>query len=197
MRSLLRTAFTGSGATARIACAALVVATLTVQHPNTNFDRTSRRDKFAVLPNWRFFAPTPAMHDFHFLYRTLREDGRTSSWKGVDVIEGRKLHQIVWFPTRRPEKAVYDICSELLPHLAGDVAAIRNAPAYDLVTAYLDGRIRREGAQDVKGFQFALTQSTGFDTVQEPELLFVSPYTPLIAPDEEPRDGSPGEGRAA
>ncbi|WP_217211354.1 hypothetical protein [Streptomyces sp. AC550_RSS872] len=31
-------------------------------------------------------------------------------------------------------------------------------------------------APEVKGFHFALTQSTGFDTGHEPEIVFVSPY---------------------
>jgi hypothetical protein len=172
---------TGEGAAWRIAGAAMLVGTLATQHPSQMFNRLQLKDTFSVLPNWRFFAPTPAMHDYHFLYRTLGADGTTSRWEALDVIEGRKPWQIAWFPTRRPEKAVFDICSEILHVLDKGFAVVTRTSAYRTLTEYLRAGLRARGEtpETVRGFQFALARATGYDTSQEPEMVFVSPYTPL------------------
>ncbi|MFE2141647.1 hypothetical protein ACFXA3_07800 [Streptomyces sp. NPDC059456] len=177
--------FTGEGAGWRIAGAAMLVSTLAIQHPNPTFNRMQLKDTFSMLPNWRFFAPTPAMHDYHFVYRTLGADGATSPWQGVDVIEGRKPWQIAWFPTRRPEKAVFDICSEILHVIDKGFPVVVRTAGYRTLTEYLRATILDGGAPagDVRGFQFALARATGYDTTQSPEMVFVSPYTPLHARD--------------
>ncbi|WP_037808412.1 hypothetical protein [Streptomyces sp. NRRL S-1448] len=179
MKQLLKDVFTGPGATARIAGAALLVGTLAVQHPNPTFNRLQLKDTFSLLPNWRFFAPEPAMHDYHFFYRTLNAAGETSPWQAVDVIAGRRFQQIFWFPGRRAEKAVFDICSEMLQLLDKGFPVIVRTPGYAVIVAYLRKRIRAEAAVEVKGFQFALARATGYDTSTTPEMIFVSPYTPM------------------
>ncbi|WP_031486387.1 hypothetical protein [Streptomyces bicolor] len=191
LKSLVRTAFATPGGVARAVGAAALVGTLAVQHPNSSFNRLALRDRFSLLPNWRFFAPTPAVHDFHLLYRTLDLQGRTSPWKTVDVIEGRKLHQIVWFPGRRPEKAVFDLCSDLLPVLDQGFTQTSKTPAYQVLAAYLRRCIRADGAPEVRGFQFALTQAAGFDTGHEPQIIFVSPYMEMASD----QTGSPSASR--
>ncbi|MCF6525231.1 hypothetical protein [Streptomyces sp. JJ36] len=177
----VRQAVSGPGALPRWAAAAVLVGTVAAQHPNTGFSRAQRIDLFSALfPNWRFFAPTPAQHDYHFFYRTLSHDGTTSTWKMVKVIEGRRPGQIAWFPGRRPEKAVFDICSELIASLDKGFEELVRLPAYRMLRAYLRRRITAEcGAEDVKGFQFTLARATGYDESQEPDILFASPYTPL------------------
>ncbi|MHC0432933.1 hypothetical protein ACX6XY_22565 [Streptomyces sp. O3] len=180
-RAAVSSLFTGKGAAWRITGAVMLVSTLATQHPNPMFNRLQLKDTFSVLPNWRFFAPTPAMHDYHFLYRTLDADGTTSPWQGVDVIEGRKPWQIAWFPTRRPEKAIFDICSEILHVIDKGFAVVTRTSAYRTLTEYLRATInsQHESAGTVKGFQFALARATGYDKSHDPEMVFVSPYTPL------------------
>lgn len=180
MNQLVKSAFTGPGAWARVAGATLVIGTIANQHPNPVFNRMQLKDSFSILPNWRFFAPEPAMHDYHFFYRTLNASGDTSLWKGVDVIEGRKLRQIAWFPTRRPEKAIFDICSELLQLLDKNFSVVQRTPGYRVLTEYLRVQVNKDGAEGVEGFQFALARATGYDTSKDPEMIFVSPYTPLV-----------------
>jgi hypothetical protein len=179
-REIGRDLFTGPGAGWRIAGAVMLVGTIATQHPNQLFNRLQLKDTFSVLPNWRFFAPTPAMHDYHFLYRTRDTDGQTSAWKGVDVIAGRKMRQIAWFPTRRPEKAIFDICSEILHVIDKGFPVIVRTSAYRTLTEYLRATIHeQEDARRITGFQFALARATGYDTGHDPEVVFVSPYTPL------------------
>ncbi|WP_326623110.1 hypothetical protein OG863_39270 [Streptomyces decoyicus] len=179
MKQLVKNAFTGPGAAARIVGAAMLVGTLAAQHPAPTFNRLQFRDAFALLPNWRFFAPEPATHDFHFFYRTLNTAGETSRWQPVDVISGRRLHQIFWFPGRRVEKAVFDICSEMLQKLDKSFSAIAGTPGYRVISAYLREWVHAEATDDTKGFQFALARATGYDTATTPEMIFVSPYTPM------------------
>ncbi|MFE3329564.1 hypothetical protein [Streptomyces sp. NPDC059176] len=182
-RSVVSRLFTGESAGWRIAGAAMLVGTLATQHPHQMFNRLQLKDTFSVLPNWRFFAPTPAMHDYHFLYRTLSTDSTTSLWQGIDVIEGRKPWQIAWFPTRRPEKAVFDICSEILHVIDKGFGVVTRTPAYRTLTEHLRTTITAQGGttDTVKGFQFALARATGYDKSHDPEMVFVSPYT-LLGP---------------
>jgi hypothetical protein len=184
-RSVLSRAFTGPGGVTRAAAAAVLLGTLAAQHPNPLFNRAQKIDIFSVLfPNWRFFAPTPAQHDYHILYRTLDHEGATSSWKMVDVIVGRKLPQIFWFPGRRPEKAIFDIVTELITQLDKGFGALKKLPSYRMLCAFLRHRIHEEGkAAQVKGFQFTLVRATGYEE-SDPEVIFVSPYTAMAAPTE-------------
>ena len=48
-----------------------------------------------------------------------------------------------------------------------------------MLVGYIRRQVELDGARDVKGFQFTLTRATGYDTSTEPEIIFVSPYTPL------------------
>ncbi|MBX9397639.1 hypothetical protein K4749_29640 [Streptomyces sp. TRM72054] len=179
MRKTLADAFRGPGAAARVAGAALLLGTVAIQHPNTAFNRLEARDRFSVLPNWRFFAPNPATYDYHFFYRTQDTAGTTSEWRTVDVIEGRRFRQILWFPTRRPEKAIFDICSELLGPMNVGVSAMTETTGYAVLIAHLRERIRAENPPGgIRGFQFGLARAAGFAET-EPEMIFVSPFTPM------------------
>ena len=191
-RQGLSRAFTGPGGLTRAVGAALLLGTLSAQHPNPLFNRAQKMDIFsAMFPNWRFFAPTPAQHDYHILYRTLSDEGETSPWRAVQVIVGRKATQMFWFPGRRPEKAIFDIVTELTTQLDKGFSGMAKLPSYRMLVAYLRDRIREDGhAKGVKGFQFTLVRATGYEET-EPEVVFVSPYTPLAAP-----QGAEGVGTA-
>jgi hypothetical protein len=187
-KSALSRAFTGPGGLTRAAAAAVLLGTLSAQHPNPLFNKAQKMDIFSALfPNWRFFAPTPAQHDYHILYRTLNHQGETSPWKMVEVIVGRKVQQIFWFPGRRPEKAIFDIVTELITQLDKGFSAMKKLPSYRMLCGFLRHRIREEGeaadVSQVKGFQFTLVRATGFEET-EPEVVFVSPYTPMAGPGE-------------
>jgi len=189
-RSALSSAFTGPGGLTRAAAAAVLLGTLSAQHPNPLFNKAQKVDIFSALfPNWRFFAPTPAQHDYHILYRTLNREGETSSWRMVEVIVGRKLPQIFWFPGRRPEKAIFDIVTELITQLDKGFSSLKKMPSYRMLCAFLRDRIRDDGAaENVKGFQFTLVRATGFEE-SEPEVIFVSPYTSMAGPGDSANSG--------
>lgn len=180
--AIIRRYLTGPGALARLAGAAMLVSTVANQHPNIAFNRLQRKDTFSLLPNWRFFAPTPATYDYHILYRTCDQEGKTSSWKAVDLIAGRRFRQIVWFPTRRQEKAVFDLTSELLRSSQKGFQFVISLPAYRILCAYLRKMITEQGITGVEGFQFTFIRAAGYDESEEPEPFFISPYIPITGP---------------
>lgn len=179
-RSPLRS-LTGEGAVWRVAGAAMLLLTLAGQHPLQQFSRVRRRDICSLLPNWRFFAPDPAMCDYHLLYRTVGADGTPSPWHDASGIEERRPLHILWFPTRRVDKAVFDACHDILPVLDEGFETAARAPGYRLVTEYLRARILSQGESfpEADGFQFAMATSTGYDMRHRPEIYFVSPCIPL------------------
>ncbi|WP_438388868.1 hypothetical protein [Actinopolyspora saharensis] len=180
MRSIFERAFTGAGGLTRMGGALLLLGTVASQHPNPSFDRIKNKDVLSSLfPNWRFFAPEPAQHDYHIIYRTLDEENEVSQWNLVDVVTGRKFRQIAWFPDRRTEKAVFDIATELITNLEKGLEVIRTYPSYCLLQEFVRKRIDRSSPENVKGFQFGLIKHTGYDESTEPEAIFVSPYTPM------------------
>ena len=99
-----------------------LVATLLSQHPESNLDRIRRLDdRFGntIIPNWKFFAPNPAVEDVHVLYRLVSEDlSEYSPWEECHTISPRKMSQAFWFPRRRFEKGIFDTHQALVVGLA-------------------------------------------------------------------------------
>ncbi|WP_070011781.1 hypothetical protein [Streptomyces abyssalis] len=173
-----------------------LVVTLVNQHPHRVFDRLRSYDKVGLLiPNWRFFAPKPARHDFHLLYRTLSTADQQSPWKAASTIAARKWSQVVWFPGRRQEKAVFDICSELASAVGNPNIKITETPAYRLLRRFVLRRIEEadEDWPEVRGYQFLITQYSGHDHSEEPTYVFISSFVPV---DDGGEDGRPRAGSA-
>ena len=148
------------------------VATALSQHPNRSFDRLRRYDRTGIaLPNWRFFAPEPATHDFRVLHRYL--------WSESNLISPRAWCQSFWFPTRRRDKAVSDICNELISHLQVPGLELTTTPAYRLLRDFVARRLRstHEGPEP-QGFQFLVVSDCGHDEEPEPQYLFASRFEP-------------------
>jgi hypothetical protein len=177
--AVLKDALTGPGAVTRIAGAALLVTTLAAQHPNPAFERAREKDLFSLVPNWKFFAPNPATHDYHYLYRTLDENRETSAWIELDLIQNRRMTQAFWFSSRRTEKAVFDICTAIIKNIAkgGDPTG---TPPFRVLAEFIRRQIRdAPNVSEVRGFQFAVVRAAGHDDSEEPEVLFVSTYQPM------------------
>ncbi|MFI9581321.1 hypothetical protein ACIHCQ_05645 [Streptomyces sp. NPDC052236] len=176
---ILRDAVRGPGAGWRIAGAAALTATVVAQHPSDLFDRVRRRDALHAIPNWRFFAPNPAVHDSNLLYRTLSRAGETSEWTELSLVPNRTVQHMVWFPDRRVGKAIFDIGDEILRFIDKGFETVQRLPSYRLLVNHLRREIRESGRNDAKGFQFAYVRTSGYDPGEETEMLFVSPYTPM------------------
>jgi hypothetical protein len=161
--------------------AAWFTVTVLSQHPSREFDRVAERDRTGVaVPNWRFFAPEPAQHDYHVLYRTEAAGGGTSGWLEASAISDRRPSQMLWFPRRRREKGLFDVCSELITVMKRYGADLTGAPAYRMLRNSV-ARVVETAAGDGTpplGFQFVVARHTGHDTGHPPDYVFASPYIP-------------------
>lgn len=157
-----------------------VLVTGLSQHPNRAFDRFRKFDRTATaIPNWRFFAPEPAVHDFRVLHRHLAGTGAASPWRETTSLHRRTAGQMLWFPDRRRDKAISDICNEVITQLNSTDIDVTRLPCYrllrDLVGTVLAAEAPDDGPPAV-GFQFLVARNGGYDESIEPEYLFASPF---------------------
>jgi len=170
---------------------AWLAITAASQHPHRIFDRFRARDRTGLLiPNWRFFAPEPATHDYHVLYRVLSNSGAQSQWMAASDISLRNWLQTVWFPRRRQDKAMFDICNELALVMGRRDINLVTTPGYKLLRDFVERRIGGEQGPLPQGFQFLVAQYSGYDDTTEPRYVFVSPFVPLNA-GQHPRRAAP------
>lgn len=157
-----------------------LVATGLSQHPNRAFDRLRAYDRTGtMLPNWRFFAPEPAMHDFRVLHRTVTTEDVVSPWAETNLLARRCARQSVWFPDRRRDKAISDVCNEIISQLNVLDRDVVRLPSYLLLRDFVRHTAAAAlptGAEPPRGFQFVVARAGGYDEEIEPEYLFASPY---------------------
>ena len=177
-----------AGLARAVACALLggwVLATAASQHPQREFDHFGHRDRLGcVIPNWRFFCPEPARHDYHVMHRVLAADGNVSSWEETVRIESRRWRHMVWYPDRRRGKATFDLCSQL-GVLLGGRQDVTQFCSYQLLRnmvarAVADGQT--ETAVPPQGFQFLVGRHTGHDESVEPTYILCSAFEPFSVP---------------
>ncbi|GAA1972963.1 hypothetical protein [Amycolatopsis minnesotensis] len=133
---------------------------------------------YLLLPDWRFFAPDPGVHDYHILYRDRLRDGTATAWREVTSIAERRPHHAFWHPTLRKEKCAFDIVKELLRYVqdnpAGSEGVQLSVPYLTLLT-HINAQPHDEAAV---GIQFLLSLSGGHDD-EPPFALFMSEVHPL------------------
>jgi hypothetical protein len=182
---------TGRGRTVALgaACVGLgawFVASVVSQHPQRAFDRVRRFDATnTLIPDWRFFAPEPAQHDFGVLCRTLDADGAETPWVEVVPVTPRRWTDGVWFPKRRVDKAIFDLCDQLTRQigLIGDDGT--GSTAYALLRGVVERHVRRAagGGALPRGFQFMLARSSGYDLTEEPDYIYLSKFEAIADQD--------------
>lgn len=157
--------------------------TVAGQHTDSDLNRFRRLDRTGMLlPNWRFFAPSPGVTDTHLLHRVRLPDGSQTPWEPTLQITRRTWLHAMWFPGRRREKSVFDIAIHL-EQLAGVMDARRMADtgSYGLLAGFVRRTVAERYAEP-RAFQFALVRHTGFEQEGEPEYLLRSSYLPMTLP---------------
>lgn len=156
------------------------VATVLSQHPDRSYDKARNLDRTGtgiLIPNWRFFAPNPAVEDQHFLYRLASEDhSRHTEWREVYQIVPRKMAHAFWFPGRRIEKAVFDVASTLVHNPGAMTPLHRRAKesAYQLINDFVRQRLTPEPGYPL--FQVMLVRYAGYDHSEDPKYDMVFDY---------------------
>ncbi|MGL4743416.1 MAG: hypothetical protein ACRCXL_03380 [Dermatophilaceae bacterium] len=156
------------------------VASLLGQHPDRSYDKSRKLDRTGtgiVIPNWRFFAPNPAVEDQHFLYRLASADhARFTEWREVYVVEPRRMMHAIWFPGRRMEKAVFDVASTLggNPGAMTPLHKAARESAYRLVNDFVRHRLTPEPGYPL--FQVMLVRYSGYDHSEDPKYDLILDY---------------------
>lgn len=158
-----------------------LLVTLASQHPHRAFDGLRRFDPIGLaVPNWRFFAPEPAQHDYHVLHRVLRADGTESPWAETTSISARSWAHAFFFPDRRREKALFDVASELTGLMMDPRIDVGRTVPFELLRNAVEVKVRADADDPPpRGFQFLLARHTGHDEEPEPDYLFASPFIAL------------------
>lgn len=161
------------------ALCAWFLATAASQHPDRNFDRCRNADPLGFLPNWRFFAPEPARFDFYVLYRVTGRPAGPTLWQQVCTPEPRRWRHALWFPTRRHDKALLDICGSVLGYTSIGRDAITDSVPYRLLRKHVRHHIATHYyVADATGFQFVIVRDSGHAD-NDPIPAFVSGDEPL------------------
>lgn len=157
------------------------IASVLCQHPDRNYDKARALDVVGLaLPDWRFFAPNPAVEDRHFVYRLASEDRkRHTEWRAVSQIENRRLTQAFWFPGRRMEKALVDVAGLLvLDRKAKSRAGIEAKKSFEtLVKRFVQARVEPDPEYPL--YQFMLVRYAGYDHDESPKYEMISRYERL------------------
>ncbi|MFJ3794053.1 hypothetical protein [Kitasatospora sp. NPDC090091] len=134
-----------------------------------------------VVPNYRFFGPTPSMHDLHVLVRDGLEGERVGRWRELDVGRERSAVHVLWAPHRRVEKGLLDAAREMAVIRRGGAGARqwKTTIAYlALLNVATFGVLHERGARQT---QFAIARTAAYEPRVEPEILFVSDFHDLDA----------------
>ena len=128
-------------------------------------------DRLGLIPRWNFFAPNPARHDFHLLFRDQLPDGSMTEWREVASIAERRYWNFIWNPTKRKNKSLFDAINELLMHAKFSMPALKASIPYLTLLNYVSG-LSRFGP--VRFTQFLVMRSAGNQLRQKSEILFLS-----------------------
>lgn len=148
------------------------------QHPNRAFDFARTWDSSGMLlPNWRFFAPNPAVHDFRVAHRVMFEDESVSAWIDTRVIPERRWYNAFYFPTRRRDKGITDIAGTMTEALSKGHEAVEKMTGYAVLTELVRAEIQHDptmAGRRILGFQWVLGRDTGFETDEDAQVFLAS-----------------------
>lgn len=131
-----------------------------------------RRDLFAVIPAWSFFAPNPGMTDTEVLFRDCMVDGEYSPWIALGFERGKST-RVIWNPDKRFQKVINDMCSSVLrmAYQNTDNKQIMLSIPYLALLSYVSG-LAPDAFAEYR--QFTIVRAFGYHTDRQPTILFVS-----------------------
>jgi len=157
--------------------ASWILATASTQDPLRRRPGLRKFDPTGLyLPDWRFFAPRPATADTHLLVRDQMADGTLTAWREVAPSQTRRLSHILFYPSRRTEKAIADASHAVHAYATANVLPkkedIQLSIGYLSLLNFVTNQIpHTDGAVKT---QWALATSGGYDESEEPDVTFLS-----------------------
>lgn len=127
-----------------------------------------------IIPDWRFFAPFPAEHEYHLLYRDELSDGSTTVWQEINFGQRRTLLHLLWAPHRRGEKGLFDATSELLQvaDATDDLAVIKLSTSYLALLNVVTYHVTH--APEARRTQFLVIRAAEYEPSVIPDPMFLS-----------------------
>lgn len=96
-----------------------LILTLVHNLPTRLTERIATWDLLALVPLWRFFAPTPGRHDWVIVSRLQYPDGTFTHWKEVLICPTGALPKYVVNPARKLRKATFDLVGAFQREMVG------------------------------------------------------------------------------
>ncbi|WP_410585746.1 hypothetical protein [Amycolatopsis sp. lyj-108] len=164
---------------ARVLAAGLLgwfFVTCCAHHPGRRIRWAEALDRRRVLiPDWRFYAPEPMVHDHYILCRDLVGDAATT-WRRLTSYPQRRLSHALWNPDSRAGKAVADAAGRTILAAAAGVP-IAEINSYRLLVNYVCRNVPH--AEGAVATQFVVLRSAGYDAAEKPRVLIRSPMIEL------------------
>lgn len=131
-------------------------------------------DLLHLIPNWRFFAPSPARRDYHLEYRLKTFESETTLWRRVKLSSDRSIRCMVWNPEKRVRKAFTTSVRRITRHkrMHGFDGAARSL-AYMHLLNYLQNR---QASAKGRQLQFRIVASQDFADEVKTSLVFASSW---------------------
>jgi hypothetical protein len=150
-----------------------------------------RYDSLGLLPNWKFFAPSPLKFDLVLLYRTSHDGGNGESiygdWAVAAVAYERNVYDFFFNTSRRLNKAITDLYSFIidLSRTFPIESVCRSAPVKALSALVVQRAqispdpVVADGTAERRSFQFAIVRVEGVRASTTAVFAFVSEPAPL------------------
>lgn len=131
-----------------------------------------------VVPDWRFFAPNPAVHEYRLLVRDRLDDETVTDWEDLMVTHTRRHRHAVWSPQRRMEKGLFDATAALFATArsaggsgpAESWPVVRSSPAYLALLNHVTHRVTHHPRAAATQFLIARTATYEPDVLPDPVL---------------------------
>lgn len=128
-------------------------------------------DLFLLIPEWRFFAPKPALGDFYLLYQDTFHDGSCTNWTEVRPMLERSRWNIFWNPGKRERKALFDAVNLLNVRISLSDKSLEGSTAYLTLLNHVSSLPRSLSPASTR---FLLMKSHGASPEKEPDVMFIS-----------------------
>ncbi|MEV0237970.1 hypothetical protein [Nonomuraea sp. NPDC050786] len=134
-----------------------------------------------LLPEWRFFAPHPGVHDNNVLYRDELEDGELTPWKEITSAVPRKIRHIFWLPEHRIDKVIFDLAGEVSNTILDGKLESPEDIQLSLPYLFLLNHVTHNHPHHPRAIrtQFLIARSAGWDESEEPLIVFYSNLHPI------------------
>jgi hypothetical protein len=148
-------------------------------HPDPGY-LVARLDPLGVyIPNYRFFAPEPAVEDICVIVRDRMADGTLGEWREIDLSRPRRTWHMLVYSIRRIEKGLGDLAR----HLMRSAAVIRDNDRLSTSLAYTTllnvATYSVEHDRGAVQVQFAIGTVAAYEPAVEPQIKFVSNFHDL------------------